>query len=268
MLLNNRIEEPYNKIAPDGPLPTLSKTMVKSKLTQKFWKITQHIYDDNNKNHNNDKDSSYFAELDDNEIDKEDETTKHISHLVGKENYEFFLKTSPSKKNPTNLKINNKKNNNIITIRDKKINNISKNNSSNNTTKINQIKRAKTPTSNKVENKSKNIFKKKNNFTDRNQNFIKKNNFTIHTNNSNNKKSMARNFTNSNLINNMDKNKEIENLKNKVNILEKEIIQKDAIIANEREERVQLTKRIEDLEKILSGYGYFSSDKGKEKKNL
>ena len=45
MILNNRFEEPYNKFAPEGPIPVLSKTLVKSRLSNKFWKATQRIYD-------------------------------------------------------------------------------------------------------------------------------------------------------------------------------------------------------------------------------
>ena len=47
MLINKRIEEPYNRLPPDGPLPILSKTLTKSKLTPKFWKLTQNLYDNN-----------------------------------------------------------------------------------------------------------------------------------------------------------------------------------------------------------------------------
>lgn len=44
MLINNSYEEPYNKFVPEGPLPILSKTLVTSKLTPKFWKRTKKIY--------------------------------------------------------------------------------------------------------------------------------------------------------------------------------------------------------------------------------
>ena len=58
MILNNRFEEPYNKFAPEGPIPVLSKTLVKSRLSNKFWKATQRIYDavnnDNNINYMDD----------------------------------------------------------------------------------------------------------------------------------------------------------------------------------------------------------------------
>ena len=44
MLINGRIGEPYNKNPPDGPLQILSKTLVKSELTHKFWERVKHIY--------------------------------------------------------------------------------------------------------------------------------------------------------------------------------------------------------------------------------
>ena len=44
MLIKKKIDEPYNKKPGDEHLPILSKTTIKSKLTKKFWKITEHIY--------------------------------------------------------------------------------------------------------------------------------------------------------------------------------------------------------------------------------
>ena len=36
MIINGHLEEPYTKFAPEGPLPFLSKPLVKSKLSNKF----------------------------------------------------------------------------------------------------------------------------------------------------------------------------------------------------------------------------------------
>ena len=47
MLINNRVEEPYSRLPPEGPLPILSKSLVKNKLTQKFFKLTKNIYESN-----------------------------------------------------------------------------------------------------------------------------------------------------------------------------------------------------------------------------
>jgi hypothetical protein len=43
MVLNNRYEEPYNKFPADGPLPLLSKPIVISKLSKKFWLFSQFL---------------------------------------------------------------------------------------------------------------------------------------------------------------------------------------------------------------------------------
>ena len=43
MVLNNRYEEPYNKFPTDGPLPLLSKPIVISKLSKKFWLFSQYL---------------------------------------------------------------------------------------------------------------------------------------------------------------------------------------------------------------------------------
>ena len=48
MIINKRFEEPYTKFAPDGPIPVLSKTLVKSRLSTKFWNNTQKLYDEIN----------------------------------------------------------------------------------------------------------------------------------------------------------------------------------------------------------------------------
>lgn len=48
MLINKRLEEPYNKRPEEGPLPILSKTFIKSKLSPHFWAKTKYIYESNN----------------------------------------------------------------------------------------------------------------------------------------------------------------------------------------------------------------------------
>lgn len=47
MMLNKRFEDPYNKFAPEGSIPILSKTIVKSRLSQKFWRNSEAIYGKN-----------------------------------------------------------------------------------------------------------------------------------------------------------------------------------------------------------------------------
>lgn len=40
MLLNDKIDSPYNKFAPEGSIPIISKSFVKSKLSNKFYEMT------------------------------------------------------------------------------------------------------------------------------------------------------------------------------------------------------------------------------------
>ena len=41
MMLNNNIDTPYNKFPPEGPVPIISKSIVKSKLSNKFSEINE-----------------------------------------------------------------------------------------------------------------------------------------------------------------------------------------------------------------------------------
>ena len=47
MIINNRYEEPYNKFPEDGPIPLLSKPIIISKLSKKFWLYTQYLRNEN-----------------------------------------------------------------------------------------------------------------------------------------------------------------------------------------------------------------------------
>ena len=42
-ILNEHFEEPYNKFPPEGSVPILNKTLVKSKLSKKFFEETANI---------------------------------------------------------------------------------------------------------------------------------------------------------------------------------------------------------------------------------
>ena len=164
MIINKHFEEPYNKFAPEGPIPVLSKTIVKSKLSNKFWKSTQKIYDEVN---------------------------------------------NPEQEN-LNYDIN-------------KINNLNLNNALNNNTndeyeKQNQIKEdLKKNKQNKLKNGQKNL----------NINYAE--------------------------INEKLKN-EIEEMKNIISNLQNELNKKDMIIENQNNEKIKLTKRVEELESMLSQY--------------
>ena len=45
MIINNNFEDPYNKFPPADFIPSLSRPLVNSKLTNKFWKITKNIFE-------------------------------------------------------------------------------------------------------------------------------------------------------------------------------------------------------------------------------
>lgn len=60
MVLNEHFEEPYNKFAPEGSVPIISKTIVKSRLSAKFLKNTMQMQMQNQeRNYYDDKDNNY-----------------------------------------------------------------------------------------------------------------------------------------------------------------------------------------------------------------
>ena len=157
MILNKRFEEPYNKFAPDGPIPILSKTLVKSRLSNKFWKSTQKLYEQINNQENED---NYIEENNDNNFENEEQNER-------------------------------------------------------------------------LKGLNKNINKNTNNFNN------------------------ERNYE---IKNNKQDNSEIENMKMIISKLQNDLSKKDLIIQNQKEEKVKLEKRIDELEKMLSSF--LAMDKG------
>ena len=157
MILNKRFEEPYNKFAPDGPIPILSKTLVKSRLSNKFWKCTQKLYEQINNQENED---NYIEENNDNNFENEEQNER-------------------------------------------------------------------------LKGLNKNINKNTNNFNN------------------------ERNYE---IKNNKQDNSEIENMKMIISKLQNDLSKKDLIIQNQKEEKVKLEKRIDELEKMLSSF--LAMDKG------
>ena len=47
MILNEHFEEPYNKFPPEGPLPFLSVSVVKSKLSPKIFNFSKLVLNNN-----------------------------------------------------------------------------------------------------------------------------------------------------------------------------------------------------------------------------
>ncbi len=54
-VLNQRFEEPYDKFPKDGPIPIINKTLVRSKLSAKFFKESAELQNQNFENNNNDR---------------------------------------------------------------------------------------------------------------------------------------------------------------------------------------------------------------------
>ena len=93
MLINKRIEEPYNKMPKEESLQILSKPLIKSKLSKNFWNKIKHIY------------SSNFISVKNIKIDKNSELNINIINNGNKN-----LKRAESRKNNLN---NNQQNLNL-----------------------------------------------------------------------------------------------------------------------------------------------------------
>ena len=178
MILNNFFEEPYNKFAPEGPLPILSKTIVKSKLSPKFWKSTQKIYDEITKTnnlkqtYNNEKEFQPQRECVDEQVQAQDYNTPQQQYNF---NENEIVEPSSKGKRPLSGKLRSKQNQYSASEQDYLL--------------------QQAPTDN-----------------------------------------------------------EIERLKNTIVRLQNDIGQKDLVIQNQKEEKMKLIKRMDELEKMLSSF--------------
>ena len=133
MILNNRFEEPYNKFPGDGPIPLLSKPIVKSKLSKKFWLYSQYLESQNLINSEDEFSSSDNYNNNINEIEENDNNINCVNDNmnINKNNYKVNYrrpKTSEIKvknKNMNRIRINN--NENRTTNKKRNINSINKN---------------------------------------------------------------------------------------------------------------------------------------------
>ena len=116
MILNNRFEEPYNKFPGDGPIPLLSKPIVKSKLSKKFWLYSQYLESQNLINSEDEFSSSDNYNNDNiNEIEENDNNINYMDDNmnINKNNCKLNYrrpKTSEIKvknKNMNRIRINN-----------------------------------------------------------------------------------------------------------------------------------------------------------------
>ena len=184
MILNNRFEEPYNKFAPEGPIPVLSKTLVKSRLSTKFWKATQRIYDAVNNVNNNYEDDMY----------QQPQNMMMPQQQVNENKFENEFENYP-----VNQQIRNPA----------------------------------------VANGQQKLKSNKNKYF-QNNNMINNNDYQGNNNNAT--------------------NEELQNMKNLILKLQNDLAQKDNIIQNQKEEKLRLTKRVDELERMLSTF--LAMDKG------
>lgn len=154
MILNKRFEEPYSKFAPEGSLPILSKTLVKSRLSSKFWKCTEKICEEINKQNQ-----------------EQEKQVEEIENLVNQEEQ-------------------NANDNNCIPVN------------------VNVSKKLKG-------------------------------------------KNVNREYEGAQV---QEGENDIMKLKNLIAKLQNEIVKKDSIIQNQKEEKIRLNKRVDELEKMLSSF--------------
>ena len=132
MILNNRFEEPYNKFPGDGPIPLLSKPIVISKLSKKFWLYSQYLESQNLIN-SEDEFSSSDNYNNINEIEENDNNVNYMNENmnINKNNFKVNYrrpKTSEIKvKNKTMNRIRINNNENRTTNKKRNINSINKN---------------------------------------------------------------------------------------------------------------------------------------------
>ena len=185
MILNNRFEEPYNKFAPEGPIPVLSKTLVKSRLSNKFWKATQRIYDAvNNSNNVNYEEDMY----------QQPQNMMMPPQQVNENKFEREFENYPVNQQIRNPAVAN----------------------------------------------GQQKFKSNKNKYIQNNNIINNNDYQGNNNNAT--------------------NEELQNMKNLILKLQNDLAQKDNIIQNQKEEKLRLTKRVDELERMLSTF--LAMDKG------
>ena len=91
MLINGRIEEPYNKNPDDAPLKILSKTLVKSKLTYKFWERVKYIYNSTTIVENKENKTIYnsYKKINNKKIRKNN-NSKNINNNINIKNYQSY----------------------------------------------------------------------------------------------------------------------------------------------------------------------------------
>ena len=117
MVINNRFEEPYNKFPQDGPIPLLSKPIVISKLSKKFWLYTQYLRNQNILKNDDSLDEKEFKFNENNNFNNSEDNNigKIEQNFQKKENFNIKnnigYKNRPKSSTGYGKNILNKKNN-------------------------------------------------------------------------------------------------------------------------------------------------------------
>ena len=115
-ILNEHFEEPYNKFPPEGSVPILNKTLVKSKLSKKFFEETSNIQ----KNEEQLEQQQNMENINEHNEEYEEENDKILNHNY---NNNFNHKKMNNKSNTNNNYPNvNNQNMKIINEQKKEIN--------------------------------------------------------------------------------------------------------------------------------------------------
>ena len=89
MVINNRFEEPYNKFPQDGPIPLLSKPIVISKLSKRFWLYTQYLRNQNILKNDDSLDEKEYKFNENNNLNNSEDNNIGQQHFQRKENINF-----------------------------------------------------------------------------------------------------------------------------------------------------------------------------------
>lgn len=206
MVINNRYEEPYNKFPDDGPLILLSKPLILSKLSKKFWYYTKYLPQETTSQQNplQSDDINYFSSS------PYYPPERSIPTYTNTNEYSKISNMDNQKNSPKRSEIASNIVNSSIDYKPKKINKKGIGKFNNNNPNINKIS----------------YRPKSNNY----------------------KKNTSRSQRNNTIT---EDDNEISELNNVIVQLENELNRQDIIIMNQRNEKLSLIKRIEELEKLL-----------------
>lgn len=237
MLINNRVEEPYSRLPPDGPLPILSKSLVKCQLTKHYFNRKKYLRDPKltisekaSPINNNDILEKKEALINQKTIKNKKKNNTINSHLKKRAKTPNFRKNNLKDRKNQSYKIlhlNINKDKDKYKDKDKKY--------------YNDINKEKNDNKNNKfiidNNNSKDIC------SDNDFHNIK-NDYFFHNNNNDDKFNCVDN-------NNFDNN-ELNILKDNILKLEEELNKKEKIIELQREERVKLTLKVDELENMFA----------------